>query len=470
MINSQKAIRYLGVFSIILILLIISAYFSFPALHNLSKVILVLLLIGLPLYLDEIWLSLFNRSANDTISQKYLSPTVMVLVSILASLVVVVASTTIDGKTAELPQGTALTAINLPDGMSASFGSTNSVKLIVRTTNEKWKSLGGDDFSAVVDVAKQKEGTYDLPISVSSKLDGVTIVRTNPSRVVVTVEPVIRKTVSVVVKFSGKAGNELIPDDPKIEPTKVEATGPKSVMTDLTQAVVRVPLNGETAQIKQKFTLAALTSAGEIIPSVTFNPTEIELTIDLVKAGNFKTLGIRPIITGVPSGGFWVRSITLDPEAISVTGKVELLNDLTEIVTEPISVAGLSEDATISATLALPSGITSSGDILKISVKVDIEQTATTKSTLPEIQYEGLSSSLKVESISPTSISLLVAGSTNFLNTLTDGSNKLKLNLSTFQSAGTYSITIKNTDFTLVTGASLVSYLPSAITVILANK
>lgn len=471
-LNSRNNINYLALIGLALAILVISAYITLPGLHVMAQFGLVLLVIGLPFFLDDHWRGLFGRDRTELSSpeQSYLNPFLIGSFSLISSFLIVGVVSGIGAKTAELPTGVPLIAVNLPTGMSASFGSQVSARVIVSAQNSKWRSLTADNFSATVDVAKQGEGTYDLPVLLTSKVPDVTIVRVNPTNVVVTVEPVIKKTVAVVVKFSGKAGNNLVPDDAIFNPVKVEASGPKSVLTDLTQAVVQIKLNGETQKFSQKFGLVALTSAGEIIGSVSFSPTEVDATINLVAAGNLKTVGIRPVTTGTPASGFWIKAIILDPAVSTVTGSADQLAALTEITTEPISIAGLNADATLSTTLALPSGITSADGLGKIGVKIDLEGISSVKTINPELNYDGLNSSLKVTSVSPTSVSTLVSGLSSVLAALVDSTVSIKLNLSPYQSAGTYSITLKSTDFTLPDGIGLVSYLPSALSVVLENR
>ncbi|MDP3992921.1 MAG: CdaR family protein, partial [bacterium] len=457
--NSRKNINYFALIGLALAVLVISAYITLPGIHVVAQFGLVLLVVGLPFFLDDRWLGLLGRDTPNATSPTppFLNPFLMGIFSIIGAFMIVGLVSGIGAKTSELPTGVPLVAVNLPQGMSASFGSQVTAKVIVSAENSKWRSLTADNFSATVDVAKQGEGTYDLPISITSKVPDVTIVRVNPANVVVTVEPVIKKTVSVVVKFSGKAGNDLVPDEAIINPVKVEASGPKSVLTDLTQAVVQIKLNGETQKFSQKFGLVALNFAGETIGSVSFTPSEVETTVNLVASGNLKTVGIRPITTGQPASGFWIKSITLDPSIGTVTGSADQLSALTELTTEPISVAGLSADTTLSTTLTLPSGITSADNTGKISAKIDLEGISSVKTISPELDYDGLNAALKVTSVSPTAVSTLVSGQSSVLGSLVDSTVSIKLNLAPYQSAGTYSITLKATDFILPEGVGLVS-------------
>ena len=473
--NSKRGVGYLALIGLAIAVLIISAYLNLPGLHTVSQFGIVLLVIGLPFYFRDRWRALVGaETANITATQSttsYLNPLTIGLLSIITSFLVVGISSGLGTKTAELPNGVPLVAVNLPDGMAASFGSQVTVRVIVRAETNQWQSLTADTFSATIDVAHQTAGTYDLPVTVTSKVQDINTVRVNPSRVVVTVEPIIRKTVTVSAKFTGRAGSELVPDDPLIEPMKVEASGPKSTLSDFSQAYIQVKLNGETQKIVNKFGVTALNTAGEVINSIKFIPPEVEATINLIKAGNLKTVGIRPVISDSPQNGYWVKSITTEPQVINVTGSIESLASLTQVLTGSISVAGLSADTTFSTTLDLPSGVTiADGSTGKITAFADLEESNTSKTITPELSYDGLSAGLKVVTVTPALVSSLVSGTSNILANLADSSIKLKINLSPYQSAGTYSITLKGADFAFPDGVGLVSYLPSALSVVLENR
>lgn len=467
--KTKRTTSYLALIGPVFVALVASAYLTLPGLHLISQIGLVLLIAGLPIFMGDEWRQIFKDTPEPT-SRPYLNGFAIGVVSLFSALVIVGLSSGIGGKTAELPDGVPLTAVNLPSGMAASFGSTVEARVIVSAPANLWHGLNADGFSAVVDVAKQGQGTYSLPVAVSAKNSNVHIVRVQPSSVTVTVEPIIKKTVQISAVFSGKAGNQLVPDDPVFSPDQAEASGPKSVLDDLTQGTIQVHLNGETQVIHQKYSLVALTSDGQVIGTVTFNPIEVDATINLVTAGKLKTVGVRPVLTGQPATGSWVKNVAVDPSVVSVTGSADALATLTEVTTQAVPVTGLSTDTTLTTTLNLPSGITVADNTSKFSVTISIGAVATTKTISPEIVPSSLSSNLKITNMTPTAVSLLVSGSTSVLSGLSDGTFKLNLDLSAFKSAGTYSVSFKNTDFTLPDGISIVSYLPSAINVTLENK
>jgi len=470
--NNRRGINYLALILVAGLLLVATAYFTLPSLHLLLQLVVIILLIGLPIYFEDIWLNLFRPSSIEPTNQstKYLGKLPRLIVSLLLALTLVLSVNGLSTKTSQLPQDIVIAPANIKEGLAANLGSDKKVSLIITAPRSRWQQLSADAFSASIDLGDRSEGTYDLPINVTAKVGEVKVVRIKPERITVTVEPVIKKTVAVVVNYTGKAANDLLPGEAKIDPAKVEVSGAKSVITDLSQAQISVNLDNQTQAIEQKYGLTAVDSGSKIIEGLTFSPSEVAAKIPLIKAGKNKTVGIKPKLTGQPAGGYWVSSIEVDPPAITVTGPVDLLQDLSQLETESVSLAGLSADTTVNVNLSYPSGISSVGEVRKVNLSIKVSPTSTTKVVNPELIFDGLSSGLKVTNMDPAQISAIVSGSSALLADGEKSKVKIVLDLSAYKSAGNYSLTIKNTNFQLPSGLTLVSFLPSALSITLENK
>lgn len=466
LINNEKGLRYLTILASVMLLLLITSILPLPGAHLISQMLGVLAIISLPVVFHDEWVALLEKRR---VANPAMNSGMAIIWSVVLSVFLMMMGLGLTVKTGRLPVEIPVTAVNVGEGLSANLGSQDSVRIIVAADRSKWGSLNENAFSATVDLADKTEGTFDLNVNVTSKVTDVEVRKIEPTRIVVTLEPVIKKTVPVVVKFSGTAGNELVPDVPAINPDKVEISGAKSVISNLTQATAAITLNGETQKIEQKVTLVAQNSAGDNLNGISFEPSEVTVSVNLVKAGKLKTVGVKPVISNQPAAGYWIKSVTTTPSAVSVTGSVEALDKVTEIATEAYSVANISEDTEAQVALALPNGITASDGTAKVKVKIDVEPSETTKSITPEIVYANLGASLKVASLNPASVATVVSGSSAQL-AIVGGQVKINLELSAYKSAGTYSVTITNSMFTLPSGVSLVSYLPSAIEVVLENK
>lgn len=84
-------------------------------------------------------------------------------------------------------------------------------------------------------------------------------------------------------------------------------------------------------------------------PGVTISrivPATIKVQLDALVD---KEIPLHAVTTGGPAHGYEVKAVTLDPPSLLLTGPETLLNKITEIPTMPISVAGLTGNATVPA-------------------------------------------------------------------------------------------------------------------------
>lgn len=467
-LNSQKGLRYLGLVFAALALLSLSAFIRLPGLHLVSQAAILVLLISFPVIFHERWSQLL--AGGPVSSTEYLHKGVLGLIAVVVAAVAVFFGSGGFVKVAELPSSIPVRAINLPEGMSASFGAGNEIKVIVSAPRDIWPSLNQENFSAIVDVADRREGTYEVDIIVTSQLDSVRIINSKPRKALITVEPVIKKTVRVGLKVSGRAGDNLVAGSPIIEPDRVEISGPRTLVNNITQVFADVELDGETETVElNSVSLFAQNSAGDKLTEIEISPATVDIRLPLVVAGNSKAVPVRVVTSGSPAIGWWVESITVEPAVVTASGAADILTELESISTLPVSLNLISQNTTLNVKLGPPSGVTIA-DRDEVTIRINVKRADTTKTITPEIIYDGLSASLRVASITPTSVSTVVSGPSDLIQSLSGNDVKLRLNLGPYQSAGNFSVQIQNTFFTLPNGVSLVSFLPSAIDVTLENR
>jgi YbbR domain-containing protein len=468
-LNSPKGLRYIGLVLLGALILTVSSFWRLPGLHVVSQAIILILLVSFPIIFHERWSQLLSGAAPTTAG--HFSKMTLATLAVVVSLLAVFLGSGGLVKIAELPSEISVRAVNLPLGMTANFGSGDSARIIVSAPRDIWGQLNEGNFSATVDAANRGEGTYDVDIVVTSQIDNVRVVRVNPQKALITVEPVIKKTVPVSIKVSGKAGNELVAGQALVEPEKVEIAGPKALINEISQVYGEIALNGETEKVNlPAVELFAVTGTGDKLNSIEITPGTAKVSLPLVKAGNSKSVPVHPVVSGSPAVGYWVESVIVEPAVIAVQGSAEALISLKSVTTEAISLQGINKTTTQTVKLSLPSGVTTTEDISAVTVTITVSKVDTTKSLTPEIVYDGLSASLKVSSTNPITVATVISGPASLLNTVSGSDVKLRLNLASYKSPGTYSVAIDNSFFDLPNGVSLASFLPSAIDVTLENR
>lgn len=84
-----------------------------------------------------------------------------------------------------------------------------------------------------------------------------------------------------------------------------------------------------------------------------------------------KTVGIKPVVSGAPEAGYYVKSMEIKPKNMVIEGAKSEVRKISEIKTEPIDITGLTEDFSQEAGLDL-SGRDIRTKVNKINIKISI--------------------------------------------------------------------------------------------------
>lgn len=332
-----------------------------------------------------------------------------------------------------------------------------------------WNKLSADSFRATLDLSGLTAGTYQLPVSVISTVEGVTIVKKTPEKIMVSLEPVTKKTVSVNRIIRGSAASGMVVGSVNFSADQAEVSGPKSVVEGITEAITVIELNGEASNFQKTIKLVALDAAGEEIPDIIFNPMEVSVNVAIIKAGNSKTVGIRPSLSGNAADGFYVSRISVNPDTVSVNGSDAALDGLNYIETNPIDITGISGTTEKTASLIIPDGVAiDQGQPNRVRVSINVSENIIMRQMPVTINPINIADNLRF-SFSPQSVTAQVSGPQSQINNLAAGDISYTIDLSG-KSAGTYSYDLSAFGMKTPDGVVVNSVVPSSISVVLESK
>lgn len=374
-----------------------------------------------------------------------------------------------ESRIANFPGTVALGFRNVPGGMVA-ISDTDSVQLKISADRSVWQKLSPDNFSIYADLIGLSAGTYDLPVKTSSNLSGVQIIEVNPGKILVRLEAVATKTVPINTKIEGAAGEGLVAGDIRLDPEKIEISGAKSVLDRISEATVIIKLNGETSEFNKSVVPVVLDAEGETTKGLTFSPSEIKITVPIVKAGASKVVGIKVRTSGQPKSGYWISQITTDPLNTTIAGSSGILRSISYLETEEINIDGLSSDKIYQSALNLPSGVTLVDQLDRVKITVGLSEVASQREITGGLNWVNLASNLQVSSYSPTAIKILAVGPIRLLETLSAANVIINVNLALYKSGGTYNVDINRDSLTMPEGVGASGVVPSNINITLSNK
>jgi YbbR domain-containing protein len=166
-------------------------------------------------------------------------------------------------------------------------------------------------------------------------------------------------------------------------------------------AVADVNLTGLRVNIEQDYDLTARDARGGEIKGVRIEPDSLDLTVPIVQKEVTLTLTVVPAVQGTVADGYNLVGVSSEPQAIAVSGPLEVLQALSFVTTEPIDASGLRSETTRTLRLRIPAGLQSTRDSVSVRLKVEPAQGQIALTVAPQVNGvgEGLRPSLQTASV-----------------------------------------------------------------------
>jgi len=236
------------------------------------------------------------------------------------------------------------------------------IEVQYRVANEQAGGVTAEDFVVAVDI-----GAYDLerapepqelPLEVRALKDGLEDLSTVPETVRVAVDRVEVRSVPVEVEL-GTIPDGLEIDEPVLSAETVEVRGPAAVVGQVDRAVafVDIPASGININEPVPLTLVDIGDQPVGAGQLEVDPEVVSVQIEVRAVETETTVAVRPTIDGTPAPGFALEAIRVEPAYVTIVGLPEVLEEITSVTTEPITIDGLAADETFEVELQLPDDI-----------------------------------------------------------------------------------------------------------------
>lgn len=238
-------------------------------------------------------------------------------------------------------------------------GDLGFVEVRYRTTNDLVTSVSADAFRARVDL-----GDYDLdrapepqqvPVQITTDADGVQIVSFEPRRIRIEVDRIATRTIPVEVDV-GEVPEGLEIGTPQLSDDEVQVRGPASIVGQVDRAVAFIAISASGIDFNEPVTLRPVDISDQPITGgpIEIDPETVSVTVDVEVLETSKTVPVDPQITGTPAAGFALEAISVEPSTVVLRGVAAALEGITQIQTEEIDISGADGDSTFEAALVLP--------------------------------------------------------------------------------------------------------------------
>ena len=138
-----------------------------------------------------------------------------------------------------------------------------------------------------------------------------------------------------------------------VERVEVRLSGPRRVVSHLSQLGINVPLD-LTGAAEGETTFELFTSDIKVPERVTVtrvSPSSITLSLERTEK---KIVGIRLPVEGKPAEGYRAEAVQITPGTMEIKGPRSHLKDITTVRTLPVNIDGMTEAVKRETTVILP--------------------------------------------------------------------------------------------------------------------
>jgi YbbR domain-containing protein len=248
-----------------------------------------------------------------------------------------------------------------------------TIEITVRGREDAFLDVTPDKFRVFVDLGKVQSAnetklTIEEPVF---DLKDVYVSKYN-KQLDVKFERLTSKTFPINIRTVGTPAEGYSVIDIAQSPETVELRGLESVIDSISGIETVIDLNGVNEDMSMERLCKVYDGKGSIIQSDGYLSVEdIKVTVGL-KVG--KTVNVTPVVTGSPAADYYVAGKNCAPGSVIVSGPADLLANLQNVSTEPVSVENREATFKQKAAVVLPEGVKLVEPKDGVEVSVTIEQ------------------------------------------------------------------------------------------------
>jgi len=294
----------------------------------------------------------------------------------------------------------------------------SGVVLTLRAPRSVWEEdLRAESIEAWIDLSGLGVGTHQVPVHVAVHAKPVQIISYRPQQVEVVLSRLMQRTMPIYVEVVGEPAVGYEAQRPQIWPAEVTLIGPEEAVQRVQRVEARVNIQGVRETVRQHVALQALDDQGLTVDNVRITPATVLVTVPIERLGGFRDVVVRVVLEGQPAAGYRITNVAVHPPVVTVFSQdPKLVQDLSFVETEPITLDGATESLERLVPLRLPEGVSVVGDD-RVRVEIEIEPLETSVTLNLPVEVVGLAPGMQA-TIAPETVDVLLVGPAPVLENL----------------------------------------------------
>lgn len=238
----------------------------------------------------------------------------------------------------------------------------SDVTVLVEVSQSEYAKVSEENVQVTLDLSSvRRRGEQQVSLKATTSYGRVAQII--PDAIPLSVESIDSRNIPVNVKTVGSPEPDRWYNVKGKNPSTLSITGASSVVQNIASANVYVDVTGvrDKQVVAERYVL--VDAEGNEIPQFMLDrtATSVSVTLDVYPSKEIPIASdLEDVIIGAPAAGYVVESISIQPDKVTVVGDQEdLLDNISELHIDPISVDGLTQSFTVSADVSKLSGFRS---------------------------------------------------------------------------------------------------------------
>lgn len=318
-----------------------------------------------------------------------------------------------------------------------------NVTVRMEVAQSLYSQVSEDNIQVMLDLSSVRTaGTQEVPLKATSTYGRVTSIL--PESVTMTFETLDSRLIPVNVEISGERDENHWYNISRTNPSAVTVSGAASVVRSISQARVYTDVtDAEASYVRAEPFVLLDGEDNEIDQSrLTRSASSITVVTDVYPTREIPvSTAIENVVTGRVAEGYAVSEITIQPEGITVAAEQGLLDGISEMLIEPVSVEGASQSFSARAKISRLSDFKyMSTEQVYVNVTIAEEDVSEWIGNTV-LTFVGKGEDLQLE-WQKTDIQVYVTGPKSAVEALKQDGIPITVNLTGYQ-AGTYSCALR---------------------------
>ncbi|MFQ5593760.1 MAG: YbbR-like domain-containing protein [Anaerolineae bacterium] len=329
--------------------------------------------------------------------------------------------------------GIAIETINVPEDLVIVGEINRRVTVEVRAPRSNIDRLSLSDFRAYVDLSGLLPTLHDVPVHVQCPecdQKHVNLLGWEPERISVRLDEVAERSVLVELNLQGGTAIGYQAEQPIADPNTVVVSGPRSLVEQVSSVRADIYLFNEDSTVQKEVSVVPVDDTGNLVLGADVEPRRVGVTVPITPEGRRKEVAVAPVITGTVALGYYASSISVDPQAVVLTGSRSRVQEAPGFVeTDPVSISGAKDSVEVRVPIYVPEGLQLlNPEHQTVTVKVEVNPFTGGRTIEVAPLIQDLGPGLEAE-VSPPRVQVFLTGPVPDLEALQEGDVQVVLDL-----------------------------------------